>query len=206
MEPPNYNMSQGTDNGVIRRLRVCTRLWPAASLRRALGRVAIVLALSLLAAGCATVHTASYAAGTATLTVNLTGFRNDRGAALVSLFAGARGFPDEVDASVATLSASIEAGRASATFANVPYGEYAVSVLHDEDRDGKMATGLFGSPREGFGFSGYPAYRFGHPDFSEVRFLLVEPQRELTIGVRYETGRRQHQDEGRARESRRPQE
>lgn len=206
MEPLNYNMLQGADNVAIRRLRVCTRYWPAASPRRAFGLVAIVLTLSLFAFGCTKVHTANFAAGTAALTVNLEGFRNDRGVALVSLFAGTSGFPDKVDASVATVSASVVSGRATATFVNVPFGEYAVSVLHDEDGNGKMATGLFGVPREGFGFSGYPDYRFGHPDFSEVSFLLVEPQREMTIGVRYETGRRRHQDDGRASESRRPQE
>ena len=123
---------------------------------------------------------------------------------MVSLFAGPKGFPDEVPASVATVTVPVREGRAAAVFPDLPYRDYAVSVLHDEDNDGAMATGLFGAPREGFGFSGVPDFRFGHPNYERVRFLLIEPQREMTIVVRYETARRQHQDEGRAAGARRP--
>lgn len=156
--------------------------------------------------GCSAPIPATFAEGTATLVVNLDSFRNDQGMAIVSLFRGPKGFPDEVAASVATVSVAIQEGQATAAFANLPYGDYAVSVLHDEDGDGQMATGLLGTPREGFGFSGYPDYRFGHPDYAQVRFLLVEPRREMTIGLRYETGRRQRQEEERAAETRRPKE
>jgi uncharacterized protein (DUF2141 family) len=160
----------------------------------------------LFAAGCGTPRPVAFAVGTGALHVQLEGFRTEQGVAIVSLFRGATGFPDEVAASVATVSAAIRQGRAVATFTDLPYGDYAVSALHDEDDDGEMATGLFGAPREGFGFSGYPDYRLGPPDYAEVSFLLVEPERQMTIVMRYETGRRQHQDEGRAAGSRRPQE
>ena len=180
---------------------VCNYPWPVAVMRR----FGAVIGMALLAAGCAApVAVPDVPAGTGTLAVALAGFRSDRGTAIVSLFHGARGFPDEVAASVATVSTPIREGTATVTFTGLPYGEYAVSVLHDEDGDGAMATGLFGLPREGFGFSGTPDYRFGQPDYASARFLLVEPQRELTIGLRYETGRRQHQAEGRAAETHRP--
>ena len=116
----------------------------------------------LVIMGCRAPVPATFAEGTATLIVNLDGFRNAQGMAIVSLFHGPKGFPDEVAASVATVSLAIQKGRATAIFADLPYGDYAVSVLHDEDGDGQMATGLLGTPREGFGFSGYPDYRFGH--------------------------------------------
>ena len=161
-------------------------------------------ALLLAGVACRAPAPAVVAAGAATLTIRLDGFRNDRGAAIVSLFQGEKGFPDDVAASRATVTVPIREGVATAFFRDLPYGDYAVSVLHDENGDGTMATGLFGAPREGFGFSGFPDYRFGPPAFAEVRFLLVEPEREMTIGIRYETGRRQHQQEGRAAESRRP--
>lgn len=163
---------------------------------------AAVLLLAL--AGCHSPRPSAFAPETGTLTVVLDGLRSDRGAAIVSLFTGPEGFPEEVAASLATVSAAISNGRAVATFAAVPYGEYAVSVLHDEDGDGRMASGLFGAPREGFGFSGSPDYRFGPPAFADVSFLLLVPQRELAVTVRYETARRLHQEEGRAAETRRP--
>ena len=147
-----------------------------------------------------------FPAGAGELVVRLGGLRSDRGVAIVSLFAGARGFPDEVAASLATISVPIRGGVAEARFPAVPYGEYAVSVLHDEDGDGKMATGLLGTPHEGFGFSGSPDYRFGHPDFAATRFALISPRCEIEIAVRYETGRREHQEEGRGSEAQRPRE
>ena len=163
-------------------------------------------ALVLLMNSCAPLPPAAFAPGTGTLVVTLEGLRSDRGTAIVSVFAGPQGFPDEVAAAVRTEYLAIAAGRAGATFAGLPFGEYAVSVLHDEDGDGRMAAGLFGTPREGFGFSGSPDYRFGHPGFAEVSFVLLGPQREVIIGMSYETGQRRHQDEGRASGARRPQE
>lgn len=184
---------------------MCNRPWPFVVSQPLSCLYATVLALALLAGGCAaSAPLPAFLPGVATLTVALEGFRNDRGTAIVSLFHGEKGFPDEVAASVSTLDAAIQGGKATVAFAGLPYGEYALSVLHDEDADGQMATGLLGTPREGFGFSGYPDYRFGHPDYQQVRFLLVEPQREMNISIRYETGRRRHQTEGHAAEIRRP--
>ena len=162
--------------------------------------------LLLTLTGCATSPPVLFPSGSGTLLLSLEGFRNDHGTAIISLFRGEKGFPDDIRAAVKTLTVPIKEGRAAALFTELPYGEYAVCALHDEDEDGEMATSLFGIPREGFAFSGHPDYRFGPPAFKQVRFLMVEPQREMTLVVRYETGRRQHQDEGRAAESRRPQE
>lgn len=163
------------------------------------------LLLSLLA-GCAKPPPPSVLPGAGTLVITLDGLHSDQGQVIVSVFAGPAGFPDEVDEAVRNAYLPIVAGRATASFADLPYGEYAVSVLHDEDQDGRMATGLFGTPREGFGFSGAADLRFGHPDFAAVSFLFANPHRDMTIAMHYETGRRQHQQEGRAGNLGRPQE
>lgn len=183
---------------------MCNSRWLVILLQHSVLIASGMILLAIM--GCRAPAPATYAEGTAALIVNLAGFRNDRGMAIVSLFRGPQGFPDEVAASVATVTVPIQEEKATASFTELPYGDYAVSVLHDEDGDGQMATGWLGTPREGFGFSGSPDYRFGHPDYGQVRFLLVEPQREMTIAIRYETGRRQRQDEERAAETRRPKE
>jgi uncharacterized protein (DUF2141 family) len=165
------------------------------------------LLTAVLVAGCQVAPPpALFPAGEGELLVRLFGLRSDQGVAIVSLFAGAKGFPDDVAASLATVSVPILAGAAEVRFPALPYGEYAVSVLHDEDGDGEMATGMFGAPREGFGFSGRPDYRFGHPDFAATSFPLISPKCEVEIAIRYATGRRQHQEEGRGSEARRPRE
>ena len=85
----------------------------------------------------------SFPSGAGEVLVKLSGLRNDQGAVVVSLFASTHGFPDSVPDSLATVTVPIRAGLAEARFTSVPYGEYALSVLHDEDGDGRMATGLF---------------------------------------------------------------
>ena len=204
--PSKRNTELGKGNVHTRFLCLCTRAGLIAFMARGGCTLSSLVVLALLTFGCAGPTTRVFPPGDGALVVALEGLRNDRGTVVVSLFSGQNGFPDRVSASMATVTSEIYEGKATVSFSSLPYGEYAISVLHDEDGDGLMATGLFGAPREGFGFSGYPEYRFGQPAYETVRFFLLEPQREMTIPVRYETGRRQHQDEGRAAESRRPQE
>ena len=154
------------------------------------------LLLVLVVAGCNTPgRSAPRRVGEARLSVMIEGFRSDRGLAIVSLFDRPEGFPDSVAASRQTLSVSITNASARAVFENLSRGEYAVSVLHDEDGDGRMSTSLFGLPREGFGFSGKPGYWFGQPTFNEASFLLLDEAHELSVSMRYETGRRDHQQQ-----------
>src|SRR5690242_6852886 len=44
-------------------------------------------------------------------------------------------------------------GRCVAVFERVPPGTYAISVIHDSNRNEKLDTNFFGVPKEGFGFS-----------------------------------------------------
>ncbi len=60
-------------------------------------------------------------------------------------------------------------------FHGVPFGEYAVQVVHDEDSNGKLTIGLLG-PKEGAGVSGYiPTFipKFKKAQFSHNRQKTV---------------------------------
>lgn len=180
-------------------------LWGKTAAHRCIVQLTWLSLAGLLLAGCPAPGVApAYPEGRGDLLVRLSDLRSDTGEVLVSLFAGERGFPDRIADSFATLNVPIRNGVAEARFTAIPYGEYAVSVLHDEDGDGRMATGLFGAPREGFGFSGRPDYHFGQPGFAQTRFLLLSPSREIEVVIRYETGRREHQESGQAGKTRRP--
>ena len=58
-------------------------------------------------------------------------------------------------------------------------GDYAVSVIHDENNNAKLDT-FAGIPREGFGFSRNPAIRFGPPKFSAADPVGGEHRRPET--------------------------
>lgn len=147
------------------------------------------LAIALLAAcsGAADVPEAPKAAsGTASLTVVLTGFRSDKGQALVALYAGPRGFPDDVGAAVDGKAAAISGGRATVRFEAVPAGQVAVAAFHDADRDNKLKRGFFGQPTEGYGFSRDARARFGPPDFSDAAVAVGAGEKKtIQIKIRY---------------------
>ncbi len=62
-------------------------------------------------------------------------------------------------------------------------GTYAVSLIHDENGNGKLDTAL-GMPREGFGFSRNPAISFGPPKFKSASFA-VNGASAQTVKMKY---------------------
>lgn len=121
------------------------------------------------------------------ISVVIGGLRSDNGDVVVSLFENEIGFPDSMELALQNIHVPIQGGEAEVSFKEVPYGQYAISVLHDEDKDLQMKQGLFGQPLEGFGFSGFSQSRFGPPSFQKVSFYLLSQQREIRVWMEYET-------------------
>lgn len=157
-------------------------------MRRALAAMMLTMSMACAASGEGGGHAAPPPApkGTARLTVEMTGFRHDRGDALVGLYLGPAGFPDDGGRAVSRVAVAIQGGRATAVFDKAPAGHIAVAVLHDEDGDKKMKTGLFGRPKEGYGVSRDAAARFGPPEFEEAAFdLAAGESKTIRIKMRY---------------------
>ncbi len=113
------------------------------------------------------------------------GLRNQQGSVLFALFLEPRGFPDQGELAAQRIEAAIDGSEARARFTDLPQGRaLAVGVLHDEDGDKRMATGLFGIPKEGFGVSNNPRILFGPPRFEDARLVPV-PGQPIVINVRY---------------------
>jgi uncharacterized protein (DUF2141 family) len=77
---------------------------------------------------------------TGTLTVRVTGARNTKGKIGVTLFQNAQGFPDDTSKAIRQESVEIDPKTMSAQvmFKDLPQGTFAISVLHDENGNGKM--------------------------------------------------------------------
>jgi uncharacterized protein (DUF2141 family) len=118
---------------------------------------------------------------TAELVVSISGLRNQRGAVMLCLTRrGAKQFLDcaHDPARVTRIVPSAAAG--SIRLGDVPPGDYALLVIHDENRNGRLDT-MLGIPREGFGFSRNPALRMGPPHYRDVRF---SPSGRTRLAVR----------------------
>lgn len=137
-----------------------------------------ILALAALTSG-----VALSAADDASLDVTVTGLRNKKGNILVCLTANSKAFPDcSKDSKSLKRSVKANAGG-TISFADVPPGTYALSLIHDENANGKLDTSL-AIPSEGFGFSRNPKITFGPPKFKAASFALAGAGKQ-TVKMKY---------------------
>ena len=102
--------------------------------------------------------------------VNIYNLRNNKGHVLISLFKDGKGYPDKPDKAFKIDKATISNNKAELFFKELPPGNYAISILHDQNDDQKMNTNFFGLPKEGYGFSNNVMGTFGPPGYSKASF------------------------------------
>jgi len=122
---------------------------------------------------------------TSQVTVDISGFRNDRGNLLLSLFRSEDGFPEDPSKACRTLKAAASAKGVTAVWTGIPYGTYAVAALHDENGNGKLDRGWFGIPKEGTGASNNPNPKRRAPRFHEAKVTVDKDRVRLSILIRY---------------------
>ncbi len=66
---------------------------------------------------------------------------------------------------------------------DLPPGDYALRVFHDEDGDGELKRGAFGIPDEPYGFSGLKTDRLKPKSFEDAKFVF-DTTMKLTIKLR----------------------
>lgn len=109
------------------------------------------------------------------LTIKVENLRNSQGVVQYILYNSAENFPDQnLKTFYKKGTTEINGNRSSFTFTNLPKGEYAVHILHDENENEKTDMG-FVKPREGIGFSNYE--RIGltnRPKYSKAKFAVTK--------------------------------
>jgi uncharacterized protein (DUF2141 family) len=117
--------------------------------------------------------------------VEISGLHSDKGQMLCALFSSPEAFPKKTDKAVARLTAKIAEHQATCEFTGVAPGTYAVSVVHDENANGKLDTNFIGMPREGVGASNDAKGHMGPPKFSAASFRYAGGRLDLKIHVNY---------------------
>jgi uncharacterized protein (DUF2141 family) len=117
--------------------------------------------------------------------VEIGGLRNDKGQMLCALFSSADAFPTKADKAVARLTAKIAERQAVCDFTGVATGTYAVSVVHDENSNGKLDRNFIGMPREGVGASNDAKGHMGPPKFRAASFPYQGGWLDLKIHINY---------------------
>ena len=103
--------------------------------------------------------------------VDVTGLRNNNGQLVCSLWPGREGFPRDDSHILKHVWAPIKNGHGECVFAgNFPAGDYAVTLFHDENKNGKFDSNMIGYPLEGYGFSNNVVPQFRAPTFDQCKF------------------------------------
>lgn len=132
----------------------------------------------------ATVAIAKPVVGDGIVDVQFTGLRSEKGMVRACLTRNPQYFP-HCENDPASYKQSVVAGPdAHLRFSNVIDGDYAITVLHDENQNFR-ADMMFGIPREGVGFSENPKLHFGPPKFAACRFRVEAGEVLKKVVLRY---------------------
>jgi uncharacterized protein (DUF2141 family) len=121
-------------------------------------------------------------AETFSLTIDVKNLRNEKGVVQFALYNKDGSIPDEdYENYYKIIKGEIVNGSSTITFKNIPTGKYAVNILHDENKNGKIDKGFI-LPIEGIGFSNFQSIGLtNRPNFSKASFELKENK---TINVK----------------------
>jgi len=119
---------------------------------------------------------------TGTLRILIDGFSNDKGDARIALCNSIEGYKSD-DRAFRLEAARISNGKAEWVLKDLPFGEYAIKVFHDENSNRKLYKNLFGAPTEAYGFSNNARATFGPPDYKKAAFQFDNPDMTVRITV-----------------------
>lgn len=128
---------------------------------------------------------ANPSADTYSLTIEVKNLRNSKGVVQFALYNKNGSIPDEdYENYYKILKGEIVNSSSTITFKNIPSGKYAINILHDENKNGKIDKGFI-LPIEGIGFSNFQSIGFSNrPNFSKASFELKE-NKTISVKVIY---------------------
>lgn len=137
---------------------------------------------ALASSGDATAQTS----GKAQLVVKANGFKGTKGRAIFAVF-NTKDSWLKLEKSVKVQKLKIDGGTVTATFADLPAGNYAVSVIHDENSNGKLDMHWLPvpGPDEGAGVSNDASATIGPPSYGDALFKLNEGGGVISLKMRY---------------------
>ena len=104
-------------------------------------------------------------------TVIITNVEHNKGYIDVKIYDSKDTFLEE-DKAVEVVRKKVKKGELVVPLSKIHGGQIAIVVYHDEDGDGKLKTGFFWRPKEGFAFSNNYQPK-GPPKFSKAAINLV---------------------------------
>lgn len=117
----------------------------------------------------------------ADLTVEIKGLASENGKVLIALYDNAEGW---MKRGLKTAGTPAKKDSVIYEFKDLPMGDYAISIHHDENGNGKFDTNLVGMPIEPYGFSNDAMGNFGPPTFEQAKFKLDRDKKTVTLNLK----------------------
>lgn len=133
-------------------------------------------------------NTAFAQAQTGTLIVKVSGLRSTKGYVVCHLFNSKDGYPTKSKKAMKFLNDfDIKNKTATFVFKDLPYGDYAFTVHHDENANHKMDKTLVGLPAEGWACSNNVKgiLGLGLPSFEKAKVVVNKPETVSEIKMNY---------------------
>lgn len=120
---------------------------------------------------------------TSVLTVKMTEIENSEGTLLVSVFSPEDDWLKETY-TFHRVEVEMKDGVQSVDFTGLEPGIYAVSIIHDQNNNGELDSGMFHIPTEPYAFSNDAKGRMGPPGFEDCQFEYDGGMMEITVTMR----------------------
>jgi uncharacterized protein (DUF2141 family) len=128
------------------------------------------------------IHTKCIPAQVASLEVNVNNIKSKKGSIRIGLFTSEKDFlKNAAEGKVVKVTGA----EVTVVFENLLPGEYALSVIHDENENGKLDSNVFGVPKEGFAFGNNAMGPFGPPSFEKAKIVIGDHVVRQVINLKY---------------------
>ena len=123
----------------------------------------------------------SFSNSNAQLTISILNIEENRGEILIAIYNSKNDFLIESKV-YKVLKIEISNKKASGSWADLPKGNYAISLFHDINKNKKLDTNRLGIPSEPYGFSNDAIGKFGPPSYEKAKFYY--DGKELAIAIK----------------------
>ena len=120
-----------------------------------------------------------------TIRIELHNLEHSNGLILLAMIDNADAYPTKGDQAILTKRYPINSRPLVIELKDIAHGTYAISIVHDENGNGKLDANWIGIPNEGLGASNDAKGVMGPPSFEDAAFTLNFAIKKLDIHVSY---------------------
>jgi uncharacterized protein (DUF2141 family) len=123
------------------------------------------------------------AAAKGSIRVIVKNMANDKGAVRIALFNSEETYSGKTSEPLRKAETKISGKRAEYVLTDLPYGEYAIKLFHDENGNGILDKNFVGIPNEDYAFSNNAKGSFGPAKYAKAKFKLEESELVMEIDM-----------------------